>query len=78
MIKTATCRNCGRTVAIPAPSEGHPYGWYSLSVGVPAELGHSGKTYRWVGMFCSVGCLMAHENKLLEYVEATEGLYVRE
>jgi len=64
-VKTVTCRACGRTLEISAPQAGHPYGWYSLSVNVPSHLNSvSGRPYRWVGLFCSVSCLVGHEAEL--------------
>lgn len=76
MIKTVECRTCHRTYEHRADIRtGHPYGWYSLTVNTPPEMGHADKCYRWVGIFCSVGCLMAHEEKLLEYAELARGLY---
>lgn len=57
--KVVRCKSCGREVQVPSPdSEGHPYGWYSLSVGVPAWYNtRSDKHYRWVGIYCSADCL---------------------
>ena len=77
MIKTIKCRNCQRTVQVTPrdDDEGHPYGWYSVTVSVPPEMGHDGKTYRWVGRFCSVGCLVAHERVMIGYVELLAGSY---
>jgi hypothetical protein len=63
--KTVHCRTCQREVEVPEPQEGHPYGWYSVSVNTPPWLnGISGKAYRWVGMFCSPSCLTAHNSEL--------------
>jgi uncharacterized protein CbrC (UPF0167 family) len=63
--KTVHCRTCERAVEIPEPAQGHPYGWYSVSVSVPPWLNaDSGKAYRWVGMFCSPSCLTAHNIEL--------------
>lgn len=43
---------------MPAPLEGHPYGWYHLSVTVPPWYSaQSGRPYIWIGLFCSADCL---------------------
>lgn len=77
--KFVTCGNCGRSVIVPDPTEGHPYGWYSVSVGVPTWFNSgSGKPYRWIGVFCSVGCLVGHEEKLLIMRELAEQVYEAE
>ena len=77
--KQVYCRGCGRTAVIPAPAaNGHPYGWYTLSVSVPPEVGTAGKPYIWIGLFCCVGCLIGHESDLAEDAMLTEGLYERE
>jgi hypothetical protein len=79
MIKNVACRNCRRAGPASEPRSGHPYGWYSLSVNIPPELDHTGnKPYRWVGLFCSIGCLMAHEDVLIRDAETMRGLYDRE
>jgi hypothetical protein len=76
MIKTVSCRTCGRTVTVQEPANGHPYGWYTLSVNVPPDMGHKGeKFFRWLGMFCSIGCLMAHEETLIRDAELAQELY---
>ena len=79
MLKTVECRSCHRTADhrtdIP---DGHPHGWYNLTVNVPPELGQRGKGYRWIGVFCSIGCLMAHEQILIEQAEEMHGLYDRD
>lgn len=77
--KLVTCGNCRRSVSVPDPNEGHPYGWYTVSVNVPAWFNPiSGKPYRWIGLFCSVGCLVAHEEKLLSMRELAEQAYAAE
>ena len=53
---TRVCASCLRTVEIPDPQDGHPHGWYSLSVLVPRALSN-GRGYRWVGMYCTPKCL---------------------
>jgi hypothetical protein len=57
--KTVTCRTCKREITIPAyPAEGHPYGWYYLTVNVPPWFNtYSDKPYRAIGLFCSVLCI---------------------
>ena len=73
------CRGCGRKAEIPAPDAGgHPYGWYTLSVNVPPEIGSHGKPYIYIGLFCQIGCLIGYENTLDEAAALTEGLYERE
>ena len=56
---TVHCRSCPKTALIPYPSnEGHPYGWYHLTVYVPSWFNtSSGKPYRSIGLFCSAVCL---------------------
>jgi hypothetical protein len=73
------CRGCGRKVTTPAPAAGgHPYGWYTLSVNVPPEVGSNGRPYIYMGLFCSIGCLVGYENALAAAAALTEGLYERE
>ena len=62
---------------------GHPYGWYNLTVNVPPVVHTSNdsrpaKPYLWLGIFCSVGCLVAHERVLIEQAELTADLYRHE
>jgi hypothetical protein len=73
-----TCKGCHRTAEVPIPQAGHPYGWYSLSVNLPEGLNNDGKAYRWIGTFCSVGCLVSYEDQLIAWQERLEGLYERE
>ena len=72
------CRGCARQATTPAPAEGHPYGWYTLSVNVPPEIAGGGRAYIYIGLFCSIGCLVGHERTLTEDAELTAGLYERE
>lgn len=60
-VRTVSCRQCGRRAETPAPSsDGHPYGWFYLTVNVPPWFNSgSGKPYRAIGLFCSPGCLAA-------------------
>ena len=59
-----TCRNCMGT-ARKQGSGSYPAGWYALTVSVPEWYGTgSGKQYIWLGMFCSVACLLAHGPQL--------------
>lgn len=77
--KDIACRGCGRTVEVPDPHEGHPYGWYSVSVNMPPALNSaSRRPYRWVGMFCSPACLAAHVPALESQRELTRGVYEAE
>jgi hypothetical protein len=57
--RTVFCQSCERAVEIPLPvSGGHPFGWYHVSVAVPAWFNaRTGKPYKWVGLFCSANCL---------------------
>jgi hypothetical protein len=56
--RTVTCRGCGRTAECPDPAEGHPYGWYYLTVNVPPWFNSdSERNYRAIGLFCSVSCI---------------------
>jgi hypothetical protein len=59
--RTVSCRQCKKTAETPSPnSEGHPYGWFYLTVNVPPWFNAgSGKPYRAVGLFCSALCLTA-------------------
>jgi hypothetical protein len=59
------CRNCNGTARRPGPG-GYPVGWYGLTVSVPEWYSGdaTGKTYVWLGMFCSVTCLLAHGPQL--------------
>jgi hypothetical protein len=72
------CRGCNREATTPNPAGGHPYGWYTLSVNVPPEVGSNGRPYIYIGLFCSVSCLVGHERTLNEDAELTAGLYERE
>lgn len=57
--RSQECRTCrGQFTAAPE-ERGRPYGWYSISVSVPPELGKGGKPYLWVGTYCSARCLAA-------------------
>ena len=57
-IRTVTCRSCKREVEVPEPAEGHPHGWYYLTVGVPKWFNsRNGRCYRSVGLYCSADCL---------------------
>lgn len=49
------CRGCGGT--LDGGGTVTPPGWYQISVGVPKWLAPRG--FRWVGLFCSVGCIEA-------------------
>jgi hypothetical protein len=56
--RTLECKTCrGRFTA--ADGTGRPFGWYSVSVTVPPELGKHGKPFLWLGTFCSARCLAA-------------------
>jgi hypothetical protein len=78
--KTVFCRSCKRTVEVPAPSaEGHPYGWFYLTVSVPAWFNQdSGRLYRPVGFFCSAACLAAEMPEVEEQERLMEGAYEHE
>lgn len=55
----AYCRGCNGWQHADA-STGRPHGWYSVSVGVPVELGKDGaRPYAWLGQWCSARCLAA-------------------
>lgn len=56
--RTVQCRACGGQYT-GEDGPGRPWGWYSVSVSVPAELGKNGKPYQWVGTYCCVRCLAA-------------------
>lgn len=60
--RTVRCRSCRKTADIPYPSnEGHPYGWYHLTVYVPPWFNTTSvKPYRSIGLFCSAVCLELH------------------
>jgi hypothetical protein len=51
------CQGCGEVEQ--QQGDGRPWGWYTLSVNVPAWMGKAGKPYLWVGMWCSAACLAA-------------------
>jgi len=51
----ARCKGCGGVA--PRSPDGHLVGWYGLSVGIPPGLSGEGRTYIWVGVWCSVACL---------------------
>jgi hypothetical protein len=71
--RTVFCRNCKRTVEVPAANpEGRPYGWFYLTVQVPPwfNANNSRKPYRAVGFFCSAACLGA----AMPEIEAQESL----
>ena len=72
------CRGCGRQTTAPNPAAGHPYGWYTLSVNTPPEVGSNGRPYIYIGLFCSVSCLVGHEHTLNMDAELTAGMYERE
>lgn len=68
------CKSCERTVEVPQPNEGHPYGWYNLTVGVPRWFNaESPRSYRWIGLYCSSACLAAglpaimHDEELMAH-----------
>jgi hypothetical protein len=49
------CNKC-KGLAVRSPDQqGHPYGWFSVSINVPK--GKNGKGYEWVGVYCSYDCL---------------------
>ena len=58
-VKAIICKSCQRQVEVRHPEpDGHPYGWYHLTVGVPRWFNSvTRKPYRWVGQYCSVQCL---------------------
>jgi hypothetical protein len=51
----ARCKGCGGVA--PRSPDGYLPGWYGLSVGIPPGLSGEGRTYLWVGVWCSVACL---------------------
>lgn len=57
--RKVTCKGCKRTEQVPEPSaEGHPYGWFYLTVNVPPWFNSgTGRMYRSIGLFCSAVCL---------------------
>lgn len=57
--RIVNCKSCGRAVEVPHPEAGgRPYGWYSVSVGVPPGYNaRTGKPYRWAGRYCCADCL---------------------
>jgi hypothetical protein len=75
--KEVFCRQCDRRVRIPAEnSEGHPYGWYYLTVGVPAWFNaDSHRCYRPVGLFCSAQCLADASMKIAADEEIHRNAY---
>jgi hypothetical protein len=59
--RTVSCRYCKKQAQTPSPNaEGHPYGWFYLTVNVPPWFNSAtGKHYRAIGLFCSAACLAA-------------------
>jgi hypothetical protein len=57
--REVSCRYCKRRATVPVPeAQGHPYGWFYLTVSVPPWFNSAtGKMYRAVGLFCSAECL---------------------
>lgn len=80
--KTVYCKTCGRGVEIPAEGDeqtGHPYGWFYLSVNVPAWFNSdSRRAYRPVGMYCSANCLAAGMPEVERQEALMDGAYDRE
>lgn len=76
-MKQVSCRGCGRTVTVPYPAQGHPYGWYTVSVSVPPHLANSrnGAPYIYVGLFCCPDCLAGHLPVLQEARDLAAGVY---
>lgn len=72
--RTMRCKGCERRVATPKARG--PYGWYTLSVGVPRDLDPRG--YIWIGMYCSVRCLAFETPNMVLQEEATADLYEHE
>ena len=74
--EVCTCRNCGGTARKPGPAT-YPVGWYGLTVSVPewyCEDG-SGRQYVWMGLFCSVDCLLAHGPELQDKADLAHQVY---
>lgn len=74
--EVCTCRNCGGTAPRPGPGV-YPLGWYALTVSVPEWYSGdgSGKKYVWIGMFCTVACLLAHGPQLQADAELAHQVY---
>lgn len=58
------CRGCHGTAPRPDEQGARPVGWYGLSVQVPAGW-TAGRNYVWVGLWCSVQCLLDTAGELL-------------
>jgi hypothetical protein len=79
-VKEVFCRSCGRTRLIPkADAQGHPYGWFYLTVHVPPWFNHgTARPYRAVGLFCSAACLAAGLPSIEADEELLKGAYEHE
>ena len=70
-----TCRNCGGTASRPGPGV-YPVGWYGLTVSVPEWYSTgSGKQYIWMGMFCTVTCLVGYGPQLQDAADLAHQAY---
>lgn len=78
--KEVFCRSCRRKKEVPAAdAEGHPYGWFYLTVYVPPWFNSdSRRAYRPVGLFCSAACLAAGMPAVAESERLMEGAYEHE
>lgn len=74
------CRRCKREVTVPeGDRKGHPYGWYYLSVQVPAWFNtDSRRPYRAIGLFCSAQCLADAIPELIADEELYDNAYEHE
>lgn len=73
------CKSCERTVEVPQPREGRPFGWYNLSVSVPQWFNaDTPRAYRWVGVYCSAACLAAGIPAIMQDEELMAHAYDRD
>lgn len=71
--RTVVCKGCGGTA-----TAGHatPAGWYGLTVSVPPwMITESGKSFLWVGLFCSVACLASSVPELAQQEQLAHQVY---
>lgn len=78
--KKVFCCHCRRERVVSAQdAQGHPYGWFYLTVHVPPWFNHdTSRDYRPVGLFCSADCLAAEMPAIKEQETLMEGAYEHE
>jgi hypothetical protein len=70
------CRNC-RGAARKTSTGWPPTGWYGLTVSVPEWYSDdgSGKQHVWLGMFCTVACLIGYGPQLQADADLAHQVY---